>query len=47
MGSSEKICMVSFKIGSVEEEEADPLDDFFLVDVLEILDAIVECMKNT
>lgn len=47
MRSSEKTYLVSQGIGSVEDDDVDPLDDLFLVEVLEILETIDEFLKNT
>lgn len=38
--------MVSLKIGSVDEDETDPLKNFFFVEFLENLEAMDECFKN-
>lgn len=50
MGSSEKSWVVSLRIGSVDDDDAEPFDDIFLVACLEISrtfceEAIVEGLK--
>ena len=45
MGSKEKICVVSLRKGSIDDEEVDPLDDFLVATVFMTLGA--DCEDTT